>query len=135
MRAPSYSPFICKRLYNKKIYKIINTNNCKLAHIIQWNNKYSIVADVNNKSFKVIDLEENKNICDIGGQHSKEVICIKKIYHPLYGESLLSAGNDNIIKLWSILFCYVKIKYSKKYFFIISYKQKKIIIHIFIIFI
>ena len=89
-------------LYNKNIYKIINTNNCKLAHIIQWNNKYIIVTDVNNKSFKIIDLEENRIISDINGQHNKAIISIKKIYHPFYGESLLSAANDNIIKLWTI---------------------------------
>ena len=65
-------------LYNKKIYKVINTNKCKLAHIIEWNNKYIIVADFNNKSFKIIDLEENKIICDINGQHTDEVVCIKK---------------------------------------------------------
>ena len=29
----------------KKIFKIINTNECKLAHIIEWNNKYIIAAD------------------------------------------------------------------------------------------
>ena len=89
-------------LYNKKIYKVINTNKCKLAHIIEWNNKYIIVADNNNNSFKIIDLEENKIICDINGQHADEVVCIKKLYHPLYGESLLSAANDNTIKLWII---------------------------------
>ena len=53
-------------LYNKKIFKRINTNKCKLAHIIRWNNKYIIVADVNNKSFKIIDLEENKVISNMG---------------------------------------------------------------------
>ena len=50
----------------------------------------------------LIDLEENKIICDIKGQHANNVICIKKIYHPFYGESLLSAADDNTIKLWSI---------------------------------
>ncbi len=89
-------------LYNKKIFKVININKCELAHIIEWNNKYIIVADYNNKSFKIIDLEENKMICDINGQHTKELACIKKIYHPLYGESLLSAAGDNSIKLWVI---------------------------------
>ena len=89
-------------LYNKNIFKTINTNECKLAHIIEWNNKYIIVADVNNKSFKIIDLDENKIISDIGGQHSNNVKCIKKIYHPIYGESLLSCGNDKCIKFWSI---------------------------------
>ena len=71
-------------------------------HIIQWNQKYIIVADVSNKSFKIIDLEENKIISDIKGQHTKEVKCIKKINHPVYGESLLSAGKDSSIKLWII---------------------------------
>ena len=89
-------------LYNKKIFKVMNIGKCELVHIIEWNNKYIIVADVNNKSFKIIDLEENKMICDINGQHTEELKCIKKIYHPLYGESLLSAAQDNTIKLWII---------------------------------
>ena len=72
------------------IFKIINTNGYKLAHIIEWNNKYIIAADFNNKSFKIINLEGNKIICDINGQHTKEVVCIKKIYHPIYGESLMT---------------------------------------------
>ena len=41
-------------------------------------------------------------ICDINGQHTNKLKCIKKIYHPLYGESLLSAADDNTIKLWII---------------------------------
>ena len=89
-------------LYNKKIFKVININKCYLAHIIEWNNKYIIVADYYNKSFKIIDLEENKIICDIKGQHTEELACIKKIYHPIYGESLFTAAQDNIIKLWII---------------------------------
>jgi len=89
-------------LYNKNIFKIININECELAHIIEWNNKYIIVADVNNKSFKIIDIEGNKIICDINGQHIEEVISIKKIYHPIFGESILSASQDKTIKLWTI---------------------------------
>ena len=89
-------------LYNKTILKVINTNKCLLTHIIEWNNKYIIVADFDNKSFKIIDLEQNKIICNIKGQHSDNVVSIKKIYHPIYGESLLSAANDNTIKLWII---------------------------------
>jgi len=89
-------------LYNKKILKTINTNNCHLYHIIEWNNKYIIVADLTNKSFKIIDLDENKIISNIGEQHTSYVRCIKKIYHPIYGESLLSCGDDKCIKFWSI---------------------------------
>ena len=89
-------------LFNKSIYKIINTNNCVLCNIIQWNNKYSIVADYDNKSFKIIDFEKGQVVKDIRGEHTDKVPCVKKIYHPLYGESLLSAGQDNTIKLWSL---------------------------------
>jgi len=89
-------------LFNKSIFKIISTNDCVLCNIIQWNNKYSIVADYDNKSFKIIDFEKGQIVKDISGEHTDKVPCVKKIYHPLYGESLLSAGQDNTIKLWSI---------------------------------
>ena len=85
-------------LYIKNIFKFINTNNCSLYHIIQWNNKYIIVADSKNDCFKIIHLE-NEIIKDIEKQHTDWVKCIKKIYHPKYGESLLSASNDETIKL------------------------------------
>ena len=88
-------------LYDKKIYKTINTNGCKLAHIINWNRKYIIVSDVNNKLFKIIDIENN-SIYDIKKNHLCSLFCIKKINHPIYGESLLSAGRDNTIKFWAI---------------------------------
>ena len=89
-------------LYNKNIFKIINTNNCILYNIIEWNDKYIMVADRDNKSFKIIDMETFKVISDIKGEHKNKVKSIKKIYHPIYGESLLSSGEDGIIKLWSI---------------------------------
>ena len=88
-------------LYNKNIFKAINTNNCYLMHIIQWNSKYIIVADYDNKCFKIINLE-NDNIANIEQKHTKQVICIKKIYDDKNGELLLSASNDNTIKLWNI---------------------------------
>ena len=71
-------------LFNKSIHKIISTNDCVLCHIIQWNNKYSIVADYDNKSFKIIDFEKGQVVKDIKGEHTDKVPCIKKIYHPLY---------------------------------------------------
>ena len=87
-------------LYNKNIFKVINTN-CYLMHIIQWNSKYIIVADYEQNCFKIINLE-NDNIADMEQKHTKEVICIKKIYDDKYGEMLLSASNDKTIKLWNI---------------------------------
>ena len=88
-------------LCNKNIFKVINSNKCCLHHIIQWNNKYIIVAAGDNKCIKIINLE-NEIIKDIEKQHTDWVKCIKKIYHPKYGESLLSAADDKTIKLWTI---------------------------------
>ena len=92
-------------LYNKAILKVIDTNGylkgSKLAHIIEWNRKYIIVAEVNYKLIKIID-RENDLITDINSNHAKDLICLKKINHPIYGESLISAANDKIIKLWIV---------------------------------
>ena len=89
-------------LYSQKIFKIINVNKSKLSHIIEWNNKYIIVANYENKSFKIIDLDKNKIVSEIQGLHLKDLYCIKKVYHPIYGESLLSSSGDKCIKLWSL---------------------------------
>ena len=89
-------------LYSKKILKVINMNKSLLAHIIQWNDIFVLVADFNNKSFVIVNLEEDEIISFCNGQHAKEVKCIKKINHPIYGESLLSSSKDNTIKLWTI---------------------------------
>ena len=89
-------------LYEKKLFKVIRTNQCQLLHIIQWNNKYIIVADSLNKSFKIIDLKIDKAISNIGGKHTGNVICVKKVNHPIYGEALLTSGYDKTLKLWTI---------------------------------
>jgi len=91
-------------LYNQKLIKSININGdfkrCILYHIIQWNSKYVVVASFN-KTFKVVDIEEEKVVSEVKA-HCDEVICVKKIYHPIYGESLLSSSRDMMIKLWTI---------------------------------
>ena len=89
-------------LYSKKIFNVIDTKGCKLAHIIEWNKKYIIVADYKNKLIKIIDIENNNLITNIKSGHNNDLKCIKKINHPIYGESLLTAANDSIIKLWTL---------------------------------
>ena len=89
-------------LYSKKLINNINVNGSILCHMIQWDEQYAIVADYSSKSFKIIDIQSLSIVKDIGGGHNKEVKTIKKIKHPLYGDSLLSAGNDYTIKLWCI---------------------------------
>ena len=87
-------------LYNKQLINNINVNGSILCHMIQWNEKYAIVADYSEKSFKIIDIQNYTVIKDINGVHTKEVKTIKKITHPIYGDSLLTAGNDHTIRLW-----------------------------------
>ena len=87
-------------LYSKKLLKSINAVGCILCHMIQWNDKYAIVADYNNRYIKIVDLELFSVVKDINGEHEKELKSVKKIFHPIYGDSLLSAGNDCCIKLW-----------------------------------
>lgn len=89
-------------LLKQIVFKVIQIPNCSLTHIIQWNYKYIIVSDIFHKAFKIIDLEQNKVVSNIGGQHTEVLKSIKKIYHPIYGESLLSASWDKSIKLWII---------------------------------
>ena len=88
-------------LYKKNILKTINIKNSYLYHIIQWNNKYITVADYKNGSLKIVNLE-NENISDINEKNNGALVCIKKIYHPKYGESVLTAGENKTIRLWSV---------------------------------
>ena len=88
-------------LFNIQKYKNIYIKNCKLNHILSWNDKYFICTDYHNNSFKLINMENNKVISNIK-INTENILCLKKINHPIYGESLLFSGNDNIIKLISV---------------------------------
>lgn len=87
-------------IYQKSVVNTIDTNKCYLYHIIQWNDEFGLVADYTNNSFKIIDLNNQNIICNIGGVHSKGVVCVKKIDHPIYGKCLLSCGYDSNVNLW-----------------------------------
>ena len=89
-------------LYTKKIFKVIKIGDLKLNYILKWNDKYAIANDCHTKSFFIIDLEQYKVISKICSNHTKALKSIKKILHPVYGESLLSSSYDKIIKIWSV---------------------------------
>ena len=99
--------FNIKHNTDRKINKVINTNECVLCHIIEWNNKYAIVADYNNKSFKIIDIEEGKIIINIPNRRSNVVISAPtKAQYNLFKQSVtgfqklvaLSNGENYYIK-------------------------------------
>jgi len=87
-------------LYNKGlIYKIENIKGL-ITQIIQWNQRYLLIVNYL-KSIIIFDLEKKRVISEIKGKNASGIICIKKIYHPVYGESIISTGNKKI-KLWNI---------------------------------
>ena len=88
-------------LYTKKLVNIIDTKII-LCYILPWNERYSIAADFENNSFVIIDLDEKKVYNGPKNEHNMEVKCVKKIRLSKYGESLITAGRDHVIKLWSI---------------------------------
>jgi hypothetical protein len=54
---------------------------------------------IKRKECKEYDTNFNYNIVSFYGK-GKEIKCIKKIIHPIYGECLLTSGNDENIDLW-----------------------------------
>jgi len=67
--------------------------------ICLWNNDYVLVG-CHDKKIKIIDLNKKIIIKDLNG-HNDEVLTIKKINHPQYGECLISQGyKDDGIRIW-----------------------------------
>lgn len=74
----------------------------ELYNIIQWSNNYAIISGGRNQCIKIFDLNIFKIVNNIQIEKSSNVNCVKKIVHPLYGESLLCSGNNHKIKLFSV---------------------------------
>ena len=87
-------------LINKTIMKNIIFSKLELYNIILWNQKYAIISGGSSKKILFFDLEKFEIIGHINTNHHSNVNCVKKINHPLYGEALLSSGNDHKIKLY-----------------------------------
>ena len=86
-------------LFNKNLCKIFKNIGYDITCMIRWNYKYILICDVYNECLKVFDLKNEKVISSV--RVGKEAIrCVKKFYHPFYGESILTADNNNKIKLW-----------------------------------
>ena len=85
--------------HSGKLLSKIKIKRKELFGICLWNNDYLFVG-CNDNSIKLIELNSGNIIKDLY-EHNSEVITIKKIIHPQYGECLISQGADNDqIKLW-----------------------------------
>jgi len=86
-------------LFNKNLFKIFENLKSNITCIIRWNYKYILICDRYKDSLKIFDLKNEKIISKLG---EEPINCVKKFYHPFYGESILTADNNKKIKLWTI---------------------------------
>ncbi len=88
-------------LLNKNIFKEIKIEKAYLINIIKWNENYFVTIDANKKSIVLIDMNCYKIINLV---KMKEIFgherFLKKVKHPIFGESLISVGNDYKMKLY-----------------------------------
>ena len=81
------------------LLKTIKINEVGLRSICLWNANYLYVG-CDDKTIKLIELKNYLVINNLEG-HNNQVITIKKINHPEYGECLISINRENSqIKLW-----------------------------------
>ena len=90
------------RIWNFHTGELLNkikVNEKSLISICLWNNEYLFVG-CEDKTIKLIELKKGLIINTLKG-HKKDVICIKKISHPKYGECLITQGwESDGIKIW-----------------------------------
>ena len=90
-----FSKEICFKIDVRK-----NKSNIRLYALILWNENYLIVNDDNNKSIIAIDLKNKYIVGSTYNEHNDSVRCIKRINHKIYGECLITGGDDHFIKLF-----------------------------------
>ena len=92
------------RIWNFHTAEILNriyVCNCYLygMHILNGEN---ILVGCRDKKIRIVDVKNSLIKKEIEG-HNKEILTIKKIFHPQFGECLISQGKSNDqIKLWKI---------------------------------
>ena len=87
--------------HSGSLLKKIKVTDDILNGICLYNNNYLFVGCDDN-TIKLLDLKNGIILKYLYG-HSKEVLNIKKIKHPKYGECIISQGyEDDQIKIWEI---------------------------------
>ena len=87
-------------LYNKNIINSIEIKHSTIININPWNDNYLII--IAKDSFQIIDFINYKTISIFYFGNLVNIKSIKRINHPVYGESILSCGDNKSITLWKI---------------------------------
>ena len=88
-------------LNNLQLKGIVQYKKSYFYHLLSWSNRYILVANKSDECIIIIDTMTNKVISVIKNLNDNIIISLKKIKHPLYGESLLSFDFSNNILLWT----------------------------------
>ena len=82
-----------------KEIKLHSICNCGGSSLCLWDDEYLFIG-CTDKTIKLVKLKDGKIIRNLNG-HNNEVIFMKRVNHPKYGEALVSQGlGDDVIKLW-----------------------------------
>ena len=87
-------------LIEKTQINCVRTKYCELYHIIFWSNKFAIIANKFIRSINMINIETMEIVTNIKNENLNGIKCIKKIIHPLFGESLLTCSENGDINLY-----------------------------------
>ena len=105
----SFGQIIIYDLINKIEIKRIKLEKAYVNNIVKWNDKYFLTIDSNKKSIIIFNTDDYKIISSIKvSQIFSHERYERKVMHPLYGESLISVGNDYKVKLYVNLQCNLK---------------------------
>ena len=91
-------------LQYKEVFIKIILKDAFLYSFVKWNDNYLLLIDRLNNSILILDMKDSfqikkENKCFEFNKRNSYVKYIKKIEHPLYGESILSVGIDFKIRL------------------------------------
>jgi len=87
-------------LINKNIVKKIEIENVHIFSFIKWNENYLLVNDMRNRQIIILDIKKEYKIVSKNFIPEMEFDAfMKKIMHPIYGESILTSGKNFKIKL------------------------------------
>ena len=79
----------------------INYFSAYFYDIINWYDKYVIVAEKFDSSILIVDLVQRKVITVIKNKNNSYIISLKQIKHPKFGQCLLSSDLNKKIVLWT----------------------------------
>jgi len=103
--------YLCSGGWNGNIYiwnleslslkNIIETESiCGVGYLIHWSDNI-VVGTNSDRGVIVVDLTCLKVVSYFNHIHNRRIVCIRKLNHDTYGESLLIGSNDGIIQLWA----------------------------------